>query len=42
MVCRRFARLCVQIDINKSLPKRIKISTFWQDIVYENVPFLCY
>ena len=47
-----FARLCVQIDIK--LAKRIKIGTFcrfekkkkigtfWQDIVYENLPILCY
>lgn len=41
MVCRSFTRLCVQIDVNKPLPKRIKIGTFWQDIVYENVPILC-
>nr|POF11820.1 hypothetical protein CFP56_66019 [Quercus suber] len=38
----RFARICVQINLNKSLPKRFKIGTFWQDIVYENVPLLCY
>lgn len=24
------------------LPKRIKIGAFWQDIVYENLPTLCY
>ncbi|KAK7831748.1 hypothetical protein CFP56_027069 [Quercus suber] len=24
------------------LPKRVKIGTFWQDIVYENLPMLCY
>ena len=41
-VATSFARLCVQIDINKLLPKCIKIGTFWQDIVYENVPILCY
>lgn len=38
----RFARICVQINHNKSLPKRFKKGTFWQDIVYENVPLLCY
>ena len=36
------ARICVQINLNKSLPKRFKKGTFWQDIVYENVPLLCY
>ena len=53
-ICGHFARLCVQIDINKPLAKRIKIGTicrfkkkkkigtFWQDIVYENLPILCY
>ena len=24
------------------LPKRVKIGSFWQDIVYENLPMLCY
>ena len=38
----RFAQICVQINLHKSLPKRFKIGTFWQDIVYENVPLLCY
>ena len=38
----RFARLCVQVNIAYPLPKRVKIGTFWQDIVYENLPLLCY
>ena len=24
------------------LPKHVKIGTFWQDIIYENLPMLCY
>ncbi|KAK7842663.1 hypothetical protein CFP56_013510 [Quercus suber] len=24
------------------LPKRVKIGSLWQDIVYENLPLLCY
>ncbi|XP_030930591.1 uncharacterized protein LOC115956313 [Quercus lobata] len=38
----RFARVCVQINIANPLPKRVKIGSFWQDIVYENLPMLCY
>ena len=38
----RFARLCVQLDTIKPLPKRPKIGTFWQDIVYENMLVLCF
>nr|POE76467.1 hypothetical protein CFP56_18920 [Quercus suber] len=38
----RFARLCVQFNIAYLLPKRVKIGAFWQDIVYENLPFLCF
>ena len=38
----RFAWLCVQLDTIKPLPKRPKIDTFWQDIVYENVLVLCF
>lgn len=38
----RFARLCVQINMANPLPKRVKIGSFWQDIVYENVLVLCY
>lgn len=38
----RFARLCVQLDTINPLPKCLKIGTFWQDIVYENILVLCY
>ena len=38
----RYARLCVQINTATPLPKRVKIGAFWQDIVYENLPLLCY
>ena len=38
----RFARLCVQVNTTYPLPKRVKIGTFWQDIIYENLPMLCY
>ena len=38
----RFARLCVQVNTTYPLPKRVKIGAFWQDIVYENLPMLCY
>lgn len=35
---RRFRRLCVQINTNNSLPKRVKFGY----IVYENIPMLCF
>ena len=38
----RFARLCVQVNTAYPLPKCVKIGAFWQDIVYENLPLLCY
>ena len=38
----RYVRVCVQINIANSLPKRVKIGSFWQDIVYKNHPMLCY
>ena len=38
----RYARICVQINIANPLPKRVEIGSFWQDIVYENLPMLCY
>ena len=38
----RYARVYVQINIANPLPKRVKIGSFWQDIVYENLPMLCY
>ena len=37
-----FAKLCVQVNTAYPLPKRVKIRAFWQDIVYENLPMLCY
>ena len=38
----RYAQMCVQINIANPLLKRVKIGSFWQDIVYENLPMLCY
>lgn len=38
----QYARLCVQFNIAYPLPKHVKIRAFWQDIVYENLPILCY
>ena len=38
----RYARVCVQINIANPLPKHVKVGSFWQDIVYENLPMLCY
>ena len=37
-----YARLCVQFNIAYPLPKRVKIDAFRQDIVYENLPVLCF
>ena len=38
----RYTRVCVQINMANPLPKCVKIGSFWQDIVYENLPMLCY
>ena len=38
----RYAQVCVQINMTDPLPKRVKIGSFWQDIVYENLPVLCF
>jgi len=38
----RYARVYVQINMANPLPKRVKIGSFWQDIIYENLPMLCY
>ena len=38
----RYTKVYVQINIANPLPKRVKIGSFWQDIVYENLPMLCY
>ena len=35
----RYARICVQLDMTNPLPK---IGSFWQDIVYDNLPMMCY
>ena len=37
-----YARLCVQFNIAYPLLKRVKIDAFRQDIVYENLPVLCF
>ena len=38
----RYAQVCVQINMTDPLPKRVKIGSFWQDIVYENLSVLCF
>ena len=38
----RYAQVCVQINTTDPLPKRVRIGSFWQDIVYENLLVLCY
>ena len=38
----RYAKVCVQINMANLLPKRVKIGSFWEDIIYENLPILCY
>ena len=37
-----FARICVQIDLEKPLMPHITIGKFIQKIQYENIPMLCY
>ena len=38
----RYARVCVQMNTIDPLPKRVRIGSFWQDIVYENLPVFCF
>uniref|UniRef100_A0A7N2R9M0 CCHC-type domain-containing protein n=1 Tax=Quercus lobata TaxID=97700 RepID=A0A7N2R9M0_QUELO len=38
----RFARICVQIGLEKPLMPNITIGKFIQKIQYENIPMLCY
>ena len=38
----RYARVCVQMNTTHPLPKRVRIGSFWQDIVYENLHVLCF
>ena len=40
--CGRFARLCVQIDVTKSLVTGIFIGKFEQSVSYERIHRLCF
>ena len=39
------ARICVEVDLLKELPQRIRLGKkekgFWRDVVYENLPSYC-
>ncbi|CAI0430402.1 unnamed protein product, partial [Linum tenue] len=38
----KFARIAVELDMTKPLPTRIWLDDFWQVILYENLPTICY
>ncbi|CAL1375310.1 unnamed protein product [Linum trigynum] len=38
----KFARIAVELDMSKPLPTRIWLDGFWQQVLYENLPTICY
>ncbi|CAI0551224.1 unnamed protein product [Linum tenue] len=38
----KFARIAVELDMNKPLKTRIRLDGFWQQVVYENLPEICF
>ncbi|CAL1396494.1 unnamed protein product [Linum trigynum] len=38
----KFARIAIELDMTKPLPTRIWLDDFWQAILYENLPTICY
>ncbi|CAL1410739.1 unnamed protein product [Linum trigynum] len=38
----KFARLAIELDMTKPLPTRVRLDGFWQPIVYENLPHICF
>ncbi|CAI0449510.1 unnamed protein product [Linum tenue] len=38
----KFARLVIELDMTKPLPTRVALDGFWQPIVYENLPHICF
>ncbi|CAI0382193.1 unnamed protein product [Linum tenue] len=38
----KFARIAIELDMTKPLPTRIWLDNFWQAVLYENLPTICY
>ncbi|CAI0422378.1 unnamed protein product [Linum tenue] len=38
----KFARIAVELDMTKPLETRIRLDGFWQQVVYENLPEICF
>ncbi|CAI0414109.1 unnamed protein product [Linum tenue] len=38
----KFARIAVELDMSKPLPTRIRLDGFWQQVLYENIPQICF
>ncbi|CAL1383990.1 unnamed protein product [Linum trigynum] len=38
----KFARIDVELDMSKPLQTRIRLDGFWQQVVYENLPEVCF
>ncbi|CAI0432654.1 unnamed protein product [Linum tenue] len=38
----KFARIAVELDMTKPLKTRIRLDGFWQQVIYENLPEICF
>ncbi|CAL1370524.1 unnamed protein product [Linum trigynum] len=38
----KFARIAIELDMSKPLPTRIRLDGAWQQVLYENLPTICY
>ncbi|CAL1354772.1 unnamed protein product [Linum trigynum] len=38
----KFARIAIELDMTKPLPTKIWLDNFWQQVMYENLPTICY
>ncbi|CAL1356359.1 unnamed protein product [Linum trigynum] len=38
----KFARLAIKLDMTKPLPTHIRLDGFWQQVLYENIPEICF
>ncbi|CAL1405409.1 unnamed protein product [Linum trigynum] len=38
----KFARIAIDLDMTKPLPTRVRLDGAWQQVIYENIPTICY
>ncbi|CAI0559011.1 unnamed protein product [Linum tenue] len=38
----KFARIAIELDMTKPLPTRIRLDGYWQQVLYENLPQICF